>query len=128
MKRETVVKELKPTCTDSEHPKVRRLPAAAELEGAARIFRAMGDAARLRILVLLQGGDLCVTEIVTALDEKLTTMSQRLKLLRTEGLVSRRREGTHIYYGLADTHVLEMIRNATAHAKELTGHSHPKDD
>ena len=79
-------------------------------------------------VVLLQGGDLCVTDIVAALGEKLTTVSQRLKLLRTEGLVSRRREGNHIYYGLRDTNALDMIRNAMARAKELTGHSHEKDD
>ena len=107
---------------------MQTLPAVSELEDAARLFAVLGDAARLRVLVLLQGGDLCVTDIVAALGEKLTTVSQRLKLLRTEGLVSRRREGNHIYYGLRDTNALDMIRNAMARAKELTGHSHEKDD
>jgi len=79
----------------------------------------MGDAARLRVLDLLKRRELCVTEIVAAVGEKFTTVSQRLKLLRGEGLIVRRREGNHIYYALADRHVVDLILNALAHAAEL---------
>jgi ArsR family transcriptional regulator len=79
----------------------------------------MADAARLQILVLLEGGELCVTQIVAAMGEKFTTVSQRLRLLRREGLIGRRREGNHIYYALADRHVVDLILNALAHAREL---------
>jgi ArsR family transcriptional regulator len=60
-----------------------------------------------------------VTEIVAAVGEKFSTVSQRLRILRTEGLVKRRREGTHLYYRLADRHVAGLIDNALAHAVEL---------
>jgi DNA-binding transcriptional ArsR family regulator len=80
----------------------------------------MGDPARLRILELLAQGEYCVTEIVTTLRDKFSTVSQRLRLLRGEGLVLRRREGTHLYYTLADRHVADLIHNALAHAGELT--------
>jgi ArsR family transcriptional regulator, lead/cadmium/zinc/bismuth-responsive transcriptional repressor len=79
----------------------------------------MGDAARLRILDLLKDQELCVTEIVAAVGEKFTTVSQRLKHLRGEGLIVRRRDGNHIYYALADRHVVDLILNALAHANEL---------
>jgi ArsR family transcriptional regulator len=79
----------------------------------------MGDGSRLRILDLLKKRELCVTEIVSMVGEKFTTVSQRLKLLHNEGLVVRRREGNHIYYALADRHVVDLILNALAHAKEL---------
>jgi ArsR family transcriptional regulator len=92
-----------------------------EAERAAQILRAMGDAARLRILDLLKHGELCVTEIVAVVREKFSTVSQRLKLLRSEGLVVRRRERNHIYYALADRHVVDLILNALAHATELNG-------
>ena len=83
------------------------------------MFRALGDAPRLRILRLLAHGECCVTEIVAAANEKFSTTSQRLRVLRTEGLVRRRREGTHVLYTLADRHVADLIRNALAHADEL---------
>ena len=107
------------------------LPPAA-LERAAQSFRAMGDAARLRILDLLKQRERCVTEIVAAVGEKFTTVSQRLKLLRMEGLIVRRRDGNHIYYALADRHVVDLILNALAHATELDAdpapHSQEGDD
>jgi DNA-binding transcriptional ArsR family regulator len=81
----------------------------------------MGDAPRLRLLELLKQGERCVTEIVASVNEKFSTVSQRLRLLRTEGLVVRRREGTHLFYSLADRHVAELIQNALAHAEELSG-------
>jgi len=67
----------------------------------------------------LAGGESCVTEIVQTLGEKFSTVSQRLRLLRGEGLVRRRRDGTHLHYALADQHVMDLIHNALAHAAEL---------
>jgi ArsR family transcriptional regulator len=90
-----------------------------ELERAARLFRALADAPRLQILQLLTGGERCVSELVAAAGEKFSTVSQRLRVLRGEGLVLRRRAGTHVYYALADRHVAELIANALAHADEL---------
>ncbi len=97
---------------------------SAALERAAEILRAMGDAPRLRILDLLKNRELCVTEIVAAVGEKFTTVSQRLKLLRNERLIVRRRAGNHIYYRLADRHVVDLIMNALAHATEMDGPAH----
>lgn len=91
----------------------------ASLDRAAQLFRAMGDAPRLRILELLKQGERCVTEIVAAVNDKFSTVSQRLRILHGEGLIARRREGTHIYYALADRHVVDLIQNALAHAHEL---------
>ncbi|MDB5306170.1 MAG: uncharacterized protein JWO38_372 [Gemmataceae bacterium] len=79
----------------------------------------MGDAPRLRILDLLQKGELCVTEIVEAMSEKFSTVSQRLRILRGEGLIARRRDGNHVYYALSDRHVADLILNALDHANEL---------
>ena len=66
-------------CDPSDHPVHHAGGADASpfaLDRASRIFRAMGDAARLRILHLLMGGECCVTEIVEAVGEKFSTVSQ----------------------------------------------------
>jgi ArsR family transcriptional regulator len=89
----------------------------------------MGDGPRLHILQFLLAGESCVTEVVEALGEKFSTVSQRLRVLRTEGLVSRRRAGLHVYYALADRHVADLVANALAHAGELNGSAtHEEDD
>jgi ArsR family transcriptional regulator, lead/cadmium/zinc/bismuth-responsive transcriptional repressor len=113
------IKEPLPTCKTGDHASAEGLLPPAALERAAQILRAMGDGSRLRILDLLKKRELCVTEIVAAVGEKFTTVSQRLKLLRSEGLIVRRRDGNHLYYALADRHVVDLILNALAHAKEL---------
>jgi ArsR family transcriptional regulator, lead/cadmium/zinc/bismuth-responsive transcriptional repressor len=91
------------------------------IERAARIFRAVGDLERLRLLALLTQGEACVTELAAAMHTELPTISQRLRVLRNEGLIVRRREGKHIYYALTDEHIVALILNALGHASEVEG-------
>ncbi len=110
-------------CSHDHGP--RRLPrfSDAAIERAASLFRAAGEPARLRMLELLLQGELCVTELATALDDQLSTVSQRLRVLRAEGLIARRRKGKHIYYALADQHVIDVILGVLDHATHPP-HSH----
>ena len=73
-----------PACTHVLTALVKLPPDPKSLERAARLFRAMGDAPRLRILHLLLRGEVCVGELVTATSEKFSTISQRLRILRSE--------------------------------------------
>ncbi len=114
-----LIREPTPTCKAGDHARKKKAIPPASLERAAQLFRAMGDGPRLRILDLLQSGERCVTEIVAAVGEKFPTVSQRLRILRGEGLIARRRDGNHVYYALADRHVADLIHNALAHALEL---------
>lgn len=68
----------------------------------ARLFRALGDETRVRIIALLTHGELCVCHIETALGLPQPTASRQLSTLRAAGVVTRRREGSWIYYRLAD--------------------------
>ena len=107
-----------PGCDNNDHTQARSLRGIDDdtLEKAARIFRALGEPSRLRLLTILSEGEACVTELSD--QDQLSTVSQRLRTLRAENLVSRKRDGKHIIYGLADDHVLDMIRNALVHAGE----------
>jgi ArsR family transcriptional regulator, lead/cadmium/zinc/bismuth-responsive transcriptional repressor len=121
----------RPACSHGGPAGDRPAPDPGRLERAARLFRAMGDGPRLRLLHDLSHGECCVTEIVARTGEKFPTVSQRLRVLRSEGLVKRRRVGTHVYYALADRHVARLVRDALAHAGELEGsepHSHDGED
>lgn len=48
----------------------------------------------------------------------MSTISQRLRVLRAENIVVRRRQGKHVLYSLVDRHVAELVLNALAHADE----------
>ena len=87
-------------------------------ERAAGFFRAAGDLSRLKLLARLAEGEWCVTELAQASGAPLPTASQQLRLLRTEGLVRRRRVAKHVYYALADEHIRALIASALEHATE----------
>ena len=89
-------------------------------ERAAGLFRAAGDVSRLKLLERLSDGEWCVTELAEAAGTGLSTVSQQLRLLRAERIVRRRREGKHIYYSLADSHMKELVHSALEHASEHT--------
>ena len=112
-----------PACSAADHladgggPR-RVPPSAAVLARAAGMLRAAGDPARLALLDRLTDGARCVTDLAAASGDAMPTVSQRLRLLRTEGLVTARREGKHVYYALADDHVHVLLANVLGHAGE----------
>jgi ArsR family transcriptional regulator, lead/cadmium/zinc/bismuth-responsive transcriptional repressor len=70
------------------------------------------------LLFRLSEGAACVTELAEAEGETLSTISQRLIVLRSEDLVMRCREGKHIRYALTDDHVRALIAAVFAHAQD----------
>jgi ArsR family transcriptional regulator, lead/cadmium/zinc/bismuth-responsive transcriptional repressor len=117
-------------CGPEEHARRSRLAEISDeqLERAASIFRAAGDVSRLKLLHRLSEGEWCVTELAEAAGVGLSTVSQQLRLLRAERIVSRRRAGKHIFYSLADSHVSDLIHSAIEHAAEPQPHVKPPED
>ncbi len=75
--------------------------AAAEIRPVARMFKALGDDTRLRIVALLSHGELCVCHLESALGLAQPTASRQLAVLKAAGIVESRREGSWVYYRLA---------------------------
>ena len=67
----------------------------------ARMFKALGDETRLRILGLLTCGERCVCDLMTVLELPQSTVSRHLSTLRNAGWVAGRRQGLWMYYRLA---------------------------
>src|SRR5262245_20547895 len=67
-----------------------------------RLFRALGDETRLRIIALLSHGELCVCHIEKALDLSQPNVSRHLGILRAANVVDSRRDGTWVYYSIAE--------------------------
>jgi ArsR family transcriptional regulator len=66
-----------------------------------QLFRALGDATRLRILALVASGEICVCHIHEALGIPQPMASRHLAYLRRTGLVATRRDGLWVHYRLA---------------------------
>jgi ArsR family transcriptional regulator len=94
------------------------LPAEAVVTPTVQLLKGFADATRLRILCLLRDREVCVHEIVDALDMTQSAISHQLRVLRDARLVAHRRDGRHVYYRLADDHVRELLENALSHGAE----------
>ena len=68
----------------------------------AKVFKALGDPVRLRLLSMIasrgEGGEVCVCELTPAFELSQPTISHHLKLLRQAGLIDCERRGTWVYY------------------------------
>jgi ArsR family transcriptional regulator len=90
---------------------------ANQLDQMERLFKALADATRLRILGLLLTGEVCVCDIHESLKIPQPKASRHLAYLRRAGLVDTRREGLWIHYRLGQlaNPVLAAIGDAVAH-------------
>jgi ArsR family transcriptional regulator len=77
---------------------------------SAAVARALSDPKRLCVLETLASGERSVSELSRDVGCQVPNMSQHLGVLRSAGLVSARRDGTTIYYRLADPRVIEAYR------------------
>ncbi len=71
-----------------------------DVRAFSRLFKALGDETRLRIVALLSHGELCVCHLEEALRLSQPKVSRHLATLRSAGVVEHRREGTWVYYRL----------------------------
>jgi len=78
-------------------------------EAKASLFRVLGHPARVRILELLHDGERSVGALQAELELDSGGTSQHLASLRQIGLVTSRREGTSVYYRVADDRVFELL-------------------
>lgn len=85
-------------------------PHNMELQRSAAVARALADPKRLCVLECLSNGELSVSDLSTTVGCQVPNMSQHLAVLRSAGLVLTRREGSTVYYRLADTRVLEAFQ------------------
>ncbi len=88
-----------------------------EVRPATRLFKALGDETRLRIVALLSHGELCVCHFEAALGLTQSNTSRQLAVLRAAGVVEARREGSWVYYRLAE----QMDEFCKAQLKTLVG-------
>ena len=82
------------------------------------LFKALADATRLRILALLQAGEICVCDIHGSLGLPQPTVSRHLAYLRKAGLVLGRKDGLWVHYRLATLPdpVAQTVMDAVNHA------------
>jgi ArsR family transcriptional regulator, arsenate/arsenite/antimonite-responsive transcriptional repressor len=86
------------------------------MNGYTKIFKALGDETRLRILKMLEVKKMCVCEITSIIGSSTPTVSNHLKVLKEAGLVEQDRDEKYMNYSIVSdaevftTDVLELIK------------------
>jgi len=75
----------------------------------AKVFKALADPVRLKIIEFLRDGEKCVCEIIPHVDIAQPLVSRHLKILRDSGLVRVRKEGNRRYYSVTDLKIFKII-------------------
>jgi ArsR family transcriptional regulator len=93
-------------------------PTVKDLEALTKVYAALADPTRLRILSLLGDGEICVCHIHASLDVPQPTASRHLAYLKKSGLVEARRDGIWMHYKMAalDNPVIAAVVKAALHA------------
>ncbi len=76
---------------------------------AVAALKVLANEDRLLLLCQLSQGEMCVSELETALGIRQPTLSQQLSVLRTEGVVQTRRDGKNIFYSVSEPALLEIL-------------------
>ena len=82
------------------------------------IARALSDPTRIRVMAALRNGELCVCELVDALDISQSSLSSHLQICREVGVVSTRKESRWIYYSLS-AHYAPLIETIFSELQTL---------
>lgn len=91
------------------------MPDEESIERVCSAFKAISEPSRLKILLALRQGEMCVYHILEAAGGTQSGVSHQLRILRDNKIVKARRDGQNIVYSLADEHVLSVLELAFEH-------------
>ena len=89
-----------------------------ELQRLSLIYKVLGDPSRLKIVMALRRGEMCVCDLaaLTAISE--SAVSHQLRRLKDLSLVKARRDRQMVYYALDDRHVAQLLDIGLKHIRE----------
>jgi len=79
---------------------------------SSKIFKALSDPTRLKIIELLEKREICACEFAPLTKKAQPTVSQHLRILETAGIIKSRKEGKMILYSIDDKRIFGLIKIA----------------
>lgn len=96
-------------------------PSAEEFQNISLLLRQLGDGNRLRLFWILCHCEECVINLSAMMEMSSPAISHHLKQLRTNGLITSRRDGKEVYYRVSDHASAQMLRQFVEKLVDQTG-------
>ena len=96
----------------------KKMPDFSTISDLSDFFKVMGDSTRLQLLIALQTGEFCVSDLSYLLNMTRSAISHQLKALRLSKLVRTRKEGKTVFYALDDEHIRGILEKSLEHIQE----------
>ena len=103
---------------DNVKKAINELPNDELIADLSDMFKIFGDQTRVKILMALESGELCVCDIAAVMDMSQSAISHQLRVLKQSNIVKTRRQGKVVYYSISDDHVKEIFDIAMVHVQE----------
>lgn len=82
------------------------------------LLKILGEPSRIKIVLALAEGEMCVYHIVKAVGSNQSAVSHQLRILRENKVIKARREGQNIIYSLDDEHIMQIVNLVKIHVEE----------
>ena len=103
---------------DNVKKAINELPDDELIADLSDMFKIFGDQTRVKILMALESGELCVCDIAAVMNMSQSAISHQLRVLKQSNTVKTRRQGKVVYYSISDDHVKEIFDIAIVHVQE----------
>ena len=97
---------------------LNKIESIKKMSDLADFYKIMGDETRLKLLLTLEEGPLCVSDLSCLLNMSLSAISHQLKVLRLAKLVKTTKIGKIVYYDLDDDHIKKILDMGLEHINE----------
>ena len=103
---------------DNVKKAINELPDDELIADLSDMFKIFGDQTRVKILMALESGELCVCDIAAVMNMSQSAISHQLRVLKQSNIVKTRRQGKVVYYSISVDHVKEIFDIAIVHVQE----------
>lgn len=95
-----------------------KIPSDKTIYELSDFFKNFGDSTRLKIVLVLMDGELCVADIAEAVGSSHSAVSHQLRILRKSKIVKSERDGNLVFYSIDDDHVGTLVSVGLEHILE----------
>ncbi|NCD05579.1 MAG: ArsR family transcriptional regulator [Spirochaetia bacterium] len=87
----------------------------SNFDACCLFFKVLGDPTRMKIILALDNGDLCVNDLTKKLQMEQSAISHQLKILKKAQVVKSTKKGKNVFYSFDDDHVQQILSIAIEH-------------